>query len=271
MELPLVIIFTGLLVACVYGFVTSANRALWRPVLAAILAGLTTAFFSLAATVDLSCLVITVLGFGGLFYVQGWLSIDRKTRLSFRRRTFLMGLIYVVIAGDVVSAWYGYAYIDRPGPRSRVARARSEIRNLAVNLETYYIDHKVYPPAVDANGRIVPLAADGSAVSSGYVSWVLTTPVAYAATLPSDSFWDPKKKTAGPPGYRYATNGLSCWIMTSKGPDKDDDIKVEEYPVPTKGNCSWRQFMSQFGVGNAIEYDASNGTTSSGDVVRVGP
>jgi hypothetical protein len=48
------------------------------------------------------------------------------------------------------------------------------------------------------------------------------------------------------------------------------DILVADYPYPATGNCSFKTFMTQFG-GPAIEYDGTNGTTSSGDVLRVGP
>jgi len=172
----------------------------------------------------------------------------------------VLGLVAVVILPNLIGDQEG-------GRRSKVARAKSEIRNLAVNLETYYIDHNTYPPAVDANGNIVPLGEDGELVSAGYVPWMLTTPIAYTSSLPGDPF---VQSGGYPVTYRYATNGLSCWILASDGPDLDVDIQVTDYPDPAKGNCSYRTFLTQFG-GSAIEYDGTNGTTSSGDVLRVGP
>jgi hypothetical protein len=58
--------------------------------------------------------------------------------------------------------------------------------------------------------------------------------------------------------------------MTSRGPDLDDDMPIEQYPSPGVGDCRFRKFVTQFG-GPAIEYDGTNGTMSSGDVMRVGP
>jgi hypothetical protein len=153
--------------------------------------------------------------------------------------------------------------------RSKVARAKSEIRNLAVNLETYYIDHNTYPPAVDESGKVVPLGERGSKVSAGYTPWMLTTPIAYTAVLPTDPFHE--AEGGGNVLYRYATNGSDCWILTSHGPDGDMDIEIAEYPKPNEGRCDPKLFFSHFGVGNAIEYDPTNGTKSSGDVYRVGP
>lgn len=177
----------------------------------------------------------------------------------------VIGIIVLLVVIRVVSQG---GFDGRPG-RSPVAKAKSEIRNLAVNLETYYIDHDTYPPAVDEKGKYIALGKSVPGISAGYVPHALTTPISYAASLPNDPFNKTSAKTEGT--YRYATNGLACWILTSNGPDGDADIKVENYPSKDKGNCSWKGFMSHFGVGTAVEYDGTNGTKSSGDIVRVGP
>jgi len=165
--------------------------------------------------------------------------------------------------------------------RSKVARAKSEIRNLAVNLETYYIDHNTYPyPEADTPGdewstTPVPATAGFDVGYAGHVPTLLTTPIAYVSTLPSDPF---RKIPTGYGPYQYGTNFLSCWIMTSFGPDLSDTIPETEFPTLDSsgtpgGNCQWRTYMAQFGSAfvDAIEYDGTNGTTSRGDVVRVGP
>jgi Tfp pilus assembly protein PilE len=153
--------------------------------------------------------------------------------------------------------------------RAPVARAKSEMHNLGVNLEDYYLDHNSYPPAVNTDGNIVSFQESENGISEGYVPWLLTTPTAYASSLPYDMFHKVKKRVWGP--YRYATNGTSCWIMSSCGPDGDYDIGIGGFPDPEKGNCDWEQFVSQDDAGRPVEYDASNGTASSGDIVSVGP
>jgi hypothetical protein len=60
-------------------------------------------------------------------------------------------------------------------------------------------------------------------------------------------------------------------MLASDGPDGDADIRVEEFPIPNKGNCQFELFMSHYGIGDAIEYDGTNGTESNGDIVRTGP
>ena len=161
--------------------------------------------------------------------------------------------------------------------RSKVARAQAEMRNLAVNLETYYIDHNLYPyPAFPEDGGPNIGTGDFSIGVSGVIAPVLTSPIAYTTSLPREPFR--RMLTGENEKYSYGTNFLSCWIMTSWGPDTEDQVDETAYPTlgPTVsdsvGNCNFREFMQQFGITtNQIEYDGSNGTTSQGDVVRVGP
>jgi hypothetical protein len=111
-------------------------------------------------------------------------------------------------------------------------------------------------------------------VSSGYVPSMLTTPKAYTVALHTEPFNKWSKGTQGQASfarYRYSTNGIHCWILMSYGPDQDEDIEIGDFVDPSKGNCDLKLFLSQYGKGNAIEYDVTNGVTSSGDIIRVGP
>jgi len=163
--------------------------------------------------------------------------------------------------------------------RSKVARAKAEIRNLAVNLETYYIDHNSYPsPYVDSLTVAEPALPFGPPQFgyAGKVPELLTTPIAYTSSLPTDPF---RKLPEGQGPYQYGTNFLSCWIMTSFGPDLVNNIDETNFPTlgdtSPDGNCQYREYLAHFGGShadpNAIEYDGTNGTTSAGDILRVGP
>ena len=167
--------------------------------------------------------------------------------------------------------------------RSKVARAKAEIRNLAVNIETYYIDHNSYPfPQVNVIDDDSPCsgcdAADFQVGYAGKVPTILTTPIAYTSSLPMDPF---RKEPLGFGPYEYGTNFLSCWIMTSYGPDLGSIIDETDYPTleasgqTPYGNCQYREYLAHFGGSHApataIEYDGTNGTTSDGDILRVGP
>jgi hypothetical protein len=166
------------------------------------------------------------------------------------------------------------AAVSAPGMQgarteSEVKRAETEMRNAGMALEAYYMDHGMYPPAVDENGKPGTVRMDGSVISEGYLPWMLTTPVAYVADMPKDPYHRREDGTEAP--YRYATDGTGCWITASHGPDGDADVEVGEFPDPEKGKCSWIHFTRHLSLSDGAQYDPSNGTVSSGDVMRVGP
>jgi hypothetical protein len=133
------------------------------------------------------------------------------------------------------------------------------------------MEHNAYPLACDNSGRVVP--PDDARVSLGYVPNELTTPAAYTGVIPLDPFneqkpgWDGTSRRR----YRYATNCKTCWIMASVGPDRQEEMKIEDFCNPEKADCDPRKFFSHFGVGTAVLYDTSNGTNSKGEIVKYGP
>jgi len=254
-------------------FKPCATRRTGRAVFAVLLlGGVTASQIALVGTGPVVCAFpFALAGSVELFYLLGWLFWERKTGMSTLRRTGYMLLIYFLIMGNVAVGWWAYSWIDYPQTRARAARAYGEMRTISIAIEVYSIDHKAYPPAVDINGKILFHEDSETGVSSGYVPWLLTTPTAYLSTIPMDPFHRTRKKP-GPYGpYRYATNGSTCWIMVSPGPDENNDVRIEDFPDPEKANCDLKNFLSHFGIGTAVEYDGTNGTTSSGDILRVGP
>jgi hypothetical protein len=180
--------------------------------------------------------------------------------------TLIMSVLGSVAA---VPAAVSAPAMEEAQTESEVNRVETEMRNVGLALEAYYIDNNVYPPPVDENGKPGTVRMDGSVISAGYLPWMLTTPVAYTARIPEDPYHQREDGTHPP--YRYATNGVACWITASDGPDKDVDVNVGDYPNPEKGKCSWTFFAEHLGFGDAVQYDATNGTVSSGDLMRVGP
>lgn len=188
-----------------------------------------------------------------------------------RKEGFTLIELLIVVAIIGILAAIAIPNFLEAQTRAKVARAKSEIRNLAVALETYYIDNNSYPPQVDDAGTGV--LNDEGDYSLGFVSWKLTTPVAHQSSIPNDPF-GPKKPDPSTPWlskYRCGVNYLEVWIMTSHGPDLDQDMEETPYIdplVPGWGQIS--QYLNQF-EGTYIEYDPTNGTISDGDVYRTGP
>lgn len=141
--------------------------------------------------------------------------------------------------------------------RSKVVRAKSDLRVLAVALQTYYVDHNRYPPStlVPLFQRLIPL----------------TTPVSYITTLPQDVF-NGIDISAGPfritGNYSYGATPIdaeSRFAMASFGPDRTPDhLGINFYPGYS--NSLWENPASGF---NFYRYDPTNGTISKGDIWQV--
>lgn len=168
--------------------------------------------------------------------------------------------------------------------RAKVARAESEMRNIQNSLESFFIDNNGYPPMdsdrlrsrrqyKDLEEPDVNVAHIMIGTGSTARRLYLTTPVAYISSLPFDPFHGDGSSW----GYQYGSNGQSYYILTSWGPDQQnglgsaEELDEREYTgarmTDTRkvGVRDSKYLLSQF------VYNASNGITSDGDIMRVGP
>ncbi|MFB3896428.1 MAG: type II secretion system protein [bacterium] len=151
--------------------------------------------------------------------------------------------------------------------RAKVSRVKSETRSVATAMEAYYVDSNRYPPMGDytwANTATEP-------AFHSRISAYLTTPVAYISSLPIDIFLVVPAGGFTYPYYnRYTyynffqyidSMGLSLqtrrqhagdWLIYSWGPDRS-------------GNW-YAPFIGEDGV--YTNYDPSNGTVSTGNIIR---
>jgi len=163
--------------------------------------------------------------------------------------------------------------------RSKVSRAKSDMRAMATALEQYCVDWNHYP---DIFTRIN----------------VLSTPVAYISSVPRDIFrvqqatgferWRQR-------WYRYGAMPIdspSRWVLASVGPDTDIDTYSSANPgggADNEDTSNWEPdnqalrfypgyspelFSDSGAVVNAttfkyIIYDPTNGTISNGDIFRL--
>jgi prepilin-type N-terminal cleavage/methylation domain-containing protein len=135
--------------------------------------------------------------------------------------------------------------------RAKVGRVRADLRTMATGIEVYAVDNKNYPPT--------PLM-----LPSQFRHFkVLTTPIAYLTTVPSDPFR--LAQMIGQADYRYVAGPLdrACrWLLASDGPDRQCDIGFRDvYPGYTPD-----LFTGQNADYPYLLYDPTNGSISRGDI-----
>jgi hypothetical protein len=211
-------------------------------------------------------LLYSVISILELIMIGVWVFMPSE-KIGLRNQVLLTAVLILLVLPIPWFGWLGYQRSLGNASGAWRARAKSEIRNLAVAIELYYEDHTAYPPAVNEKGEAIPFATEGIPVSAGFVSWMLTTPEAYADSIHFDPFRDRKYKDWSKT-YGYATDGKTAWILASRGPDRDFDLDLAAYI--TDASCDITRYLTQFG-GTQVEYDPTNGGLSSGDVFRTGP
>jgi prepilin-type N-terminal cleavage/methylation domain-containing protein len=123
--------------------------------------------------------------------------------------------------------------------RSKVTRAKSDMRSIATAIESYMVDLNQYPASQDQDSATNPFSTVNAGLGIGNTDFdmyrnrmtfatlnlktnlthrfmTVTTPVSYISTLPSDPF----AKRGCVFGYINAVD--AGWIMWSYGPDTDN-------------------------------------------------
>lgn len=184
------------------------------------------------------------------------------------RRAFTLVELLVVVAILSILASIALVNFLAAQTRSKVTRAKSDMRTLATALEAYRVDAEDYPPPA-LNGHGARMRR-------------LSTPVAYLSEpdRPEPFFDVPSGVDKFPPyGYHgrnervnvgWNNNGAPAnfsgekrvlwWLLRSSGPDNDRDG-----PAATALN----QLPSRDEFALYI-YDPTNGTVSPGDIWRCG-
>jgi prepilin-type N-terminal cleavage/methylation domain-containing protein len=196
--------------------------------------------------------------------------MDRQTRLCASRAFTLIELLIVVAIIAILAAIAVPNFLEAQ-TRSKVSRVKADMRSLAVAFEAYRVDNDNYPPdsGVHGNGE--------------YASWIyLTTPVAYITSILHNPFpamdlgWDRyaeavfiygadcrRNRGHGWPAIMWGDAQLFYWML-SAGPDMDADLNQ----LSAWGDGQpWYEIDA--GIGYLwVLYDPTNGTVSSGDIIR---
>lgn len=188
-------------------------------------------------------------------------------------RAFTLIELLVVVAIISILASIATVNYSQAQTRSKVSVVHNDLRVLAGALEAYRVDLNKYPPAVGVGPAFNPFSDFAEPVSARM--YPLTTPIAYITHVPRDPF--------------HATDGWGSPDL----PIFDTYDYVDADAVPSRGSgltsgAEWRLFSPgpdlflAYGgrlaapsdvIANArgLDYDPTNGTTSWGDIVQVGP
>ncbi|MDI6784930.1 MAG: prepilin-type N-terminal cleavage/methylation domain-containing protein [bacterium] len=155
--------------------------------------------------------------------------------------------------------------------RSKVSRAKDELRAVGLALELYRIDTNAYPSMIEPGFMGGPPSIQGSELKWWYVPDVLSTPIAY---ISSSKIWCPFGGNYDKSPYfpddiwrRYGYENIP--ELSQKA--ETWTIFRRRYPAEAIiWSGPWRlQCVGPDRLWNPSElYDPSNGTMSSGDIIR---
>jgi len=186
--------------------------------------------------------------------------------IMLRKKGFTLIELLIVVAIIAILAAIAIPNFLEAQVRSKVSRAKADLRSIATGLETYCIDNRHYIP----DGYLgIPPGSD-----NGYINYMLSTPLAYISNANwYDPFVDQKTGNAFRK-YRYYNikwrylekanlpdydsmyeDILGAWVLYSDGPDKT----LGPFSENTKYGPLWAC---------TTLYDPTNGTTSLGDIIR---
>ncbi len=193
------------------------------------------------------------------------------------RKAFTLIELLIVVAIIAILAAIAVPNFLEAQIRSKVSRVKADMRTLATGLESYFVDNNKYPFDLDSRGW------------PWYITDVVSTPIAYVtnASLIEDPFRKEGGATTTVAGRRfryinYPANGPDGWWAPSPYPGPYFTRWVGN--TPTVATCEegieiyglWKissagpdktANISGFFLSEEI-YDPSNGTVSSGDIIR---
>lgn len=182
-------------------------------------------------------------------------------------RGFTLIELLIVVAIIAILAAVALPNLLEAQVRSKVSRAKADMKALQTAIEAYAVDEGKYPPDGDDFADADPFGSDFSArLRLG----VLTTPISYMSNLPPDPFhksFDPNPPLVllfpGQPPYTYAYNTFGSYTGGRGQPAHTGS--PDNYNFISLGPSE--AFDS---IQGRLAYDPTNGSVSPGDIFVFG-
>lgn len=200
-----------------------------------------------------------------------------------KRSGFTLIELLIVVAIIAILAAIAIPNFLQAQVRARISRSKSDLRTITTALETYNVDHNMYPYSSGIHSQTGEIELQNSEMNSAhkFLSRAITTPIAYLTSIPLDPFateYVPpeegqnyyysnlaleKRRNLTPPwpgpgnAFENRLQFLGQWIMWGCGPDL---TRGSLTPGNIGGPAS-----TDYHLGF---YDPTNGLISRGDIFR---
>jgi prepilin-type N-terminal cleavage/methylation domain-containing protein len=195
-----------------------------------------------------------------------------------RRNGFTLIELLIVIAIILILIAIALPNFLEAQIRARVTKALGDMRSMSTAMHSYFLDFAIFPPDHDPDDR------------SQRSLFQLTTPIAYIGLIPEDPFTPPGTGLLDDAndeiGWEMAStaedlrrqlffrtennSNIHAFALTSHGPDVGDDFNCnDDWPFCGKAGTPCNPSSNSGGRG-WVNYSATNGTKSNGELVVAG-
>ena len=201
------------------------------------------------------------------------------------RVAFTLIELLIVVAIIAILAAIAVPNFLEAQTRSKVSRAKADMRTLATAVESYVVDYNHYPIPAGAGGeQLFSSTTPKPEWQETRTSTMITTPIAYITTRLNEPF--PAQDTENPQ-FHFSSVEYIEWVgavggRRQTGPDTEEfytylndvsgrEMRTVRYFMLSHGPDLDHDFPEGTNPATPALYDPTNGTISSGDIEYFGP